>query len=438
MITMFKKFIADESAFDMYVTGPAGTGKTHGLAESVQHCINTETPYLVCAFTHKACGILASKLPLGARITTIDSFLKRRPGINEHAVDTKQIDITLKSTISSVPEVVFIDEYSMIGEDVGADLASVQDPDYTGVPVFKTVWLGDSNQLPPVGDTAYVRPYGDYQLKLTKQYRNNNPLQVPLNELIGMINGAEPAPLTSNANFVRGQNIVKTYLEKQKLNTDQVLLAYTNERVQQLNALIAGKSKPDVSDQVHCPTDREIYTIEAFLSSKEVEEIDTPHSGVLPLNSKYKTLEWLIKSNMGDFVNLVDANGALRTYAYVFGNYNYKIKLQELKAAAAKSNTDIEQKFKGHKAAAWSKFNPKHKLARARAKAWRDFLTFSECVVCLDFPHAMTVHKSQGSTFDVALVDFEDLRKCADKNFMLYLKLAYVAVSRARFLVITN
>lgn len=444
MIDMFKKFMADESAWDMYVTGPAGTGKTTGLAESVDYCIKQEIPYVVCAFTHKACNILREKLPSGALVRTLDSFLKRRPGINDHATNLQSIDITIKGGINEVPQIVFIDEYSMVGEDVGADLASVQDPDYTGSPVFKTCWLGDSNQLPPVGDTPYVRPYGDYQLVLTKQYRNDNPLQVPLGELISMIEGGPMKPLTTNDHFVRGRNLVDVYnsnwMEADQHGTDydQVILAYTNERVQELNFSIAGKDKPDANDWLFCATDREEYKLVEFIPGDEIEEIDTAHSGTLPLNSKYKTLEWLIQSGMCEFANLHDAEGNLRTYGFVFGHYNYKIKLEELKATAAKSNADIESKFRGYKAAAWAKANPKHKLARARAKAWRDFLTFNECVVCLDFPHAMTVHKSQGSTYDVVLVDSEDLYKCAEMNPQLYLKLFYVAMSRARSLVITN
>ncbi|MGL5567505.1 MAG: ATP-binding domain-containing protein [Plesiomonas sp.] len=50
----------------------------------------------------------------------------------------------------------------------------------------------------------------------------------------------------------------------------------------------------------------------------------------------------------------------------------------------------------------------------------------------------MTVHKSQGSTYDTVYVDTEDLYRCAAINIKQYLKLMYVALSRASNKVITN
>ena len=58
--------------------------------------------------------------------------------------------------------------------------------------------------------------------------------------------------------------------------------------------------------------------------------------------------------------------------------------------------------------------------------------------MCLDFDHARTIHKSQGSTFDVVAIDMDDLYKCAQRDPKMYLRLLYVAVSRAAKKVITN
>lgn len=86
----------------------------------------------------------------------------------------------------------------------------------------------------------------------------------------------------------------------------------------------------------------------------------------------------------------------------------------------------------------WSKTNYKHELAKKRGDAWKKYLSFKDCVVCVDFPHALTVHKSQGSTYENVFLDMEDLGKCADKDYDLYLRLMYVAVSRASDKVYTN
>ena len=48
----------------------------------------------------------------------------------------------------------------------------------------------------------------------------------------------------------------------------------------------------------------------------------------------------------------------------------------------------------------------------------------------LDYGYAMTVHKSQGGTFDRVGVDLGNLKTCKDKNLMR--RLIYVAISRAK------
>ena len=89
-------------------------------------------------------------------------------------------------------------------------------------------------------------------------------------------------------------------------------------------------------------------------------------------------------------------------------------------------------------AAQWAKQNYDSALARKRSAAWRDFLSFNSTALCLDFAHAMTVHKSQGSTFNTVYVDTNDIHSAASFSFEQYLKLMYVALSRASNKVITN
>ena len=237
MLTTFKKFMSDPTAWDMYITGAAGTGKTTGLSEGVQWCTDNEVPYVVCAYTHKACGILRSKLPNGAIVRTLHSFLYKRPTINTNATNKRQVNINTKTgDTDDTPKVMFLDEYSMVGEKDFMDIREAQDSDYDAEPELKVVWIGDSHQLPPVGDMQAIVPTGEYQVKLTKQWRNNNPLQQPLNALISYLEGTQPAPLEPVPDyFIRDKDIVAEYC---KCEQDKVMLAYTNKRVQELNEQI--------------------------------------------------------------------------------------------------------------------------------------------------------------------------------------------------------
>lgn len=426
----FIEFMHDRDAWDMYITGPAGTGKTWLVStEIAPWCIANKINVTVCAFTHRACEVLAAKMPEGVTVKTLHSLLKKRPMINQHAISIEQMQVSRVSGRAKPTELIIIDEYGMVGERDLQDLRLIQDPGYDANPKFKVLWLGDPNQLPPVGDVQAVRPEGNYKMRLTKIKRTSEqPLLSVLSKLVSYIEGATPEPLQSNECFIRDTDIVK------KPGPDDVLLVYTNKRVQELNRLIAGRDYFMPGDTLFSPTTQKTYTY--YGDVERPESIMCPFSGELHTNSKYGTLEFLWDKY--SFAEVQDEDGNAYAVAYIAGHHDYNTKQQELKVEAANSNLAIEQQHKGYKAAAWAKANSSTKLARTRSKAWREFLGFDECVMCLDFPYARTVHKSQGSTFDNVYIDMDDLYQCAERDFKLYLRLLYVAISRARYKVFTN
>jgi len=409
---MFEAFMGDAEALDMYITGAAGTGKTHGLATHVNYCITHDINYVVCAYTHRACNVLRDKLPHNAKVCTLHSYLKKRPTINEHAVKEKHIETSKQQGQASDKTVIFVDEYSIVGE---RDVMSLRDLD----PTPKIVWIGDPHQLPPVDDAESVRPYGEYQQVLTKRWRtgDDSPLQDPLDQLISFIEGAEPAALIENDKLIRGCDIVDAYKQN-----PTVILAFTNRRVQDLNSEVQGYTTPVEGDTVFCPTNRETYTFKPATGTPQ--SITVPGNNTLRLGSKYKTLEYLARQGY----SFTD------TLCYVFGHQEYNEQKKKLMRAAAAAN----QAIPSDKPTEWARANSKTKLAKDRATAWRAFLAFNNNVVCLDFAHAMTVHKSQGSTYHTVYVDTDDIGVAANIDYTLYLKLMYVAISRASCSVITN
>ena len=115
------------------------------------------------------------------------------------------------------------------------------------------------------------------------------------------------------------------------------------------------------------------------------------------------------------------------------------LQVQELLAREAVSiNKRIKEIYKVPDPTKWAKDNWDEPLAKERKKVWREYLTFKECVICLDFAHAMTVHKSQGSTFSNVYIDIQDLNICRKIDYQMYLKLLYVAISRASNQVFMN
>lgn len=437
-LQVFESFIQDPAAWDMYITGRAGTGKTTDCGAIVEYCIQHDIAHVICAYTHKACRVLRTKLPAGANVVTLHSYLNKRPTLNQSATSKKQLHSNKQMAMPDQVKLIIIDEYSMVGERDYADIRALQDEDYDGNAEVKVLWLGDPYQLPPVGDTQSVQPEGNYQvlLKEIKRQAADNPLGVPIAQLVSYIEGADPEPLQASKSFVRGANLTTAFAACESDN--KVLLCYTNKAVQEYNQAIAGKSEPVKGDKLWSPDLQQFVTFERVLPKASVDYIDLAFGERLVLNTKYRTLEHLLKSDLYEFCEVIDEDGNTMVYAFVFGHYTYKVLRDSLSDGATKSNNAIKLQAGNVQPTAWAKANDKHPLARARSKAWRDFLSFNDCVICLDFPHAMTVHKSQGSTYDYVFVDTQDIGQLVNTNWKLYLKLMYVALSRASKQVVTN
>lgn len=438
MSEMFKKFLVDEDAWDMFITGPAGSGKTTNLAEDVQYCISHNIDYVVCAHTHKACGVLRSCLPEGAKVQTLHSFLRKRPTINVQATSTEHIESNKQHSKPDRVRILFVDEWSVVGEKDLMDIRAMQDPEYEGEPIMQVVWLGDKNQLLPVKDKQAIIPYGDYQLKLTKIHRTKGPLLEPLAQLVAMIEGGPITPLKANEAFIRDCKDLDGAFKELNSNS-KVILAYTNAKVQELNFAIAGTNSPMPFDLVFSPSVHDEFEFIECINPSQISYVDRYRDDPLALNSKYKTLEFMIDERLCEFFRVKNLeDGETWIYPVIFGTNNYKLAKDRAGQEATSANLTIERTMKVANATAWAKQNPTHKLARKRAKAWRTYLTLKDNVLCMDFPHAMTIHKSQGSTYDHVFLEANDLAMCKDKNFDLYLRLFYVAISRARHTVTTN
>ncbi len=440
ILETFKKFILSDNSEDMFVTGVAGTGKTTDLCGTVQYCMDNGISHIVCAFTHDACKILRSKLPQGANVQTLHKFIKKRPSINTEATKFQHVTTNSRFGTAEEVQVLFVDEYSQVGEKDLMDIRELQDniEDEEGEITkagLRVCWLGDPHQLPPVGDAQAIQPHGKFSIRLTKQYRQvaGNPLSQAIAQLIKFIEGAPAEPLLTSAQFKRGQDIRHQYIA---CSEHKILLAFTNQKVQDLNWTIEGKEAPDDDDIVFSPSTKQKYTFIRHVPSYLVYEIDRAFGEPLKLGSKYKTLEFLLQQNYS-FCEVADEDDNRYCFAYIFGHYAYKQKLEDLKRVAAGANKTILDK-EGMSAAQWAKANPDARASKDRAYAWRQFLSFNECVICLDFAHAKTIHKAQGSTYHTVFLDSEDLGLAAETNYTLYLKLMYVALSRATHNVTTN
>ncbi|MCH7876489.1 MAG: ATP-binding domain-containing protein, partial [Gemmatimonadetes bacterium] len=65
--------------------------------------------------------------------------------------------------------------------------------------------------------------------------------------------------------------------------------------------------------------------------------------------------------------------------------------------------------------------------ALGSTRKWEDYYTLRECFPRLDYGYALTIHKSQGSTFETVYIDHRDALRCAVAERR---RLLYVAITR--------
>jgi len=128
------------------VHGPAGTGKTTLTGVLIQGLLGQGRTVVVAAPTHKAVGVLRSKVPTGVICCTVASLLGLKPVAKGRFIsfiaDFKQAE--KRGQLRGV-NVLVVDESSMLSEQLGSELMKLAKS--TGTTV---ICVGDAAQLPPV------------------------------------------------------------------------------------------------------------------------------------------------------------------------------------------------------------------------------------------------------------------------------------------------
>jgi exodeoxyribonuclease-5 len=360
---------ANKEVKEVCVTGQAGTGKTYMLYSIYG------TNAIYCATTNKAAAVLRA---LTGQADTIHSLL----GVvvkNDYKTGKSYLIRNGKSA-PIVGATIIIDEASMIDKKLYEIIRELCEHS-------KVIYVGDDAQLPPVSSGAFsVFKLDLPTVSLTQVMRSldtpditelSTALRAAVFEGRNITVSARPPAivrLNSTEAFERVTSIVK----EDKWHSC-VLLSFTNARATQAAAHIrrAADKPPEILGGDTVIVNSAFEVKKEFIPTDTILEVEE----VFPVEGSDDLIR--VQTDEGDFITFKD---------------NSKLQMLISQAGAAKD--------------------------------WNEYFRLKQSYIDLRHTEALTIHKSQGSTFDTVFVDVASLAQCRDPNARR--RLLYVACSRAR------
>jgi ATP-dependent exoDNAse (exonuclease V) alpha subunit len=400
-----EKFVKSKEKLHL-LTGFAGTGKTTLLQALIKR-LRAKSDFrsiVFTAFSNKATKVLANmaaQWDLGTDCMTCCKLLGLKPDIDP--ATGKQVfkpDYSNENKFDKY-RLIVVDEASMINEEMWLLLTQAV-ADLTKQ--TQILFVGDVAQLPPISerespvfnqiydrsDLTEVVRYGGAIAVLAESIRNN------------LLNSTLPQFVTdTNAEQTEGVLVVNAHIweklmvrafqsESYQGNPDYIrAVAYTNARVNYLNhqirAAIHGAQTPQfvVGDRLVANSPFIVNDALILQNSGECEVLEVAIG---------KDGSWHVW-----YLHVLTDEGKLRTLTV----------LHEL------SQPEFAQKLELY----------------AKEKRWREFWELKTLFADLSYAYCLTIHKSQGSTFQNVFVDVPNA--LVNRNIRERNQLLYVAVTRA-------
>lgn len=410
----------DERDLHANMRGAAGTGKSVLLTFIVLLMGLDRRNVIVAAPTHKACSVLRLKfeelektvnmqLPVPC---TLHSLLNLSPKRAEYG----QPEIFVQKKQPYFPEVdlMLIDECSMLG----ADLMMHIDKDIVsqGIP---TLFSGDPHQLRPVGETKLSSSFKTgHTFKLLTVRRHSGPV---LELATHIRNGGSLVGVQTATSAQSSVTALKAIDELEALwlgfvqedSDNTVMVCYKNDTRRRLNTkarvALHGEHVPrfmggdvllslkpiDIDDEMVYPNNADIGVVDA--------ELLDAYRPIGHLDLSYRA--WRLHTDEGHVI-------------YVLADRDEELK--RAKDVGVLGKTISAQKEALGRDAHWSA------VRDVKARWSTEYFPLKKAFADVDFRFAMTIHKSQGSTYRNVFVhtDYREARQDIKQ-------LLYVAATRA-------
>lgn len=420
--------------------GAAGTGKTTVTVAAVTYMVSRGIQVQVSAPTHKAVKVLSEKLlpmakkfglnPLEPR--TIHSVLGIKPKVTlpgEPEGYVRDNRVSLEGV-----NFLIVDECSMVGSELYRFIKEGADGRNIGV-----LFTGDSFQLKPVNEYRPSLSFcQDTQFSLKEVLRHQGPI-LELATKAKFFPDGKPPEVVDNADST---SIVRTYDNVEELmdswlirvsdvvrscsKQSVVLLCWTNDVRRMANdrarICLFGENAPP-----YVIGDR-LVAINTYEQNRVI---------VIPNNAEVSVLGFSIVENHPPYKNsttgykcwklLLEKDDGTQCEAFILADEErsrYAKHLADLSKEIRNEVSSAEEKTKIHAGTYREKDAVRHyNCARARWK--KEYFALRDAFADLDFAYAMTIHKSQGSTYDHVYVHNDYLQSSEVAQLM------YVALTRA-------
>lgn len=416
-----RALFAPHSSYFASLQGYAGVGKTWLIGNWLEEVLANypDLRITVVAPTNKAVDVLRAKCGhLKVQFRTLDSFLGFRVKrdddwkMQRHR-NTKSVDG------NDGPDFVVCDEASMVKKEYHEELR------HRDVPVL---YVGDPAQLQPVGEEqspAFTVPDTFLMQEVARQAAGH-PIIEMATYLRGMVNSGGWFTLSDLRQFAKdgdrriaftNYRNVHDWAERAiEKGMDARILAFTNAAVGENNAVMHKRLYPDAplfgKGEMVLVNEAFDYDDETLLCNGELLRVEDCHeaepiAGVETYTVTAKRLASSLVVDGETVGNTLTMHCALDPELAVRVHRDLTNKIYEARAAG---DMGLMDKLMAAR-------RPLNKLAPLRH-------SFSN-----------TIHKSQGSTYDVALLDFPDIYRSREMRARLF----YVGATRpSQYLVLAH
>ena len=411
-----------ESGKRLLISGSAGVGKTYLVNELIGRLMKKagRRKILCSAPTNKAVAVLKGKVDERPNLEfiTVHSALKIKRDVNY-----KTGAITFKPYFSEkYPPLkgvglLIIDEGSMLPTELLSYVETHADRNNCTV-----IFIGDHKQLNPVGEEVspiFVQDYPEVELTEIIRQGKGNPI-IDLSRNLDVIAERTDNRLEDNG-YLFSNSLPQVIETLATVNgTDELkYLAWTNKEVDTINKL--------VRKRIYGESPKKVELGETLV-------FDEPYNEEYYTNQEIK-VETVAKKEKEFFYPAGRAKGvfdSITTYNPIKLKY-YAINAKKSEETGLMTDNIIVIHEESETEFAKLLANLRS-MCKARIIPWVDYYKFKEGFASMKYNHAITVHKSQGSTYGQTIVNIKNLG--LNKNKTERARLLYTAVTRASKLLI--